>query len=309
MEKLRANHWRDTQGKLLKDGLKPRSVNHVQTVLGTLFKQAVSDGVVKANPFANVKRLPLGDDAFEDHVLTDAEIAAFEKACDGERLGTFLCFILDHGLRHGEARNLKRADVFLDAPEGAYFVIRESKSGAGRRRIPLTAAWVERLRQHYRTVDDERSIAEERAVDLAKKTGELRARWTDHGYVFPSETGTKLSEQNVNKIKQRVLRKAGLCDPCTACGATGAINKVRCAACKGRGVIVWPIRVHDLRHTFVTDLIANGADPKAVQALASRSDPSVTMKIYAKSRESRQQEALERIAQARSEQRKQAARE
>ena len=38
---------------------------------------------------------------------------------------------------------------------------------------------------------------------------------------------------------------------------------------------------HTLRHTFITNLILAGTDPKTAAALARHSDPSITLKVYA----------------------------
>lgn len=290
LEGLEPAHWRTTQAALRKDGLSPRSVNHVQSVLNNALNQAVKDRAIQFNPVALVDRLKLGRDRFEAHVLSDAEIAALLAACEPERLGIVYHFILDHGVRHGEARALRWADVDLDA---GTLAIRVSKSDAGRRSLPLTAAWVDRLRAHFSTQAEERSV--------------MKERWKEHGYVFPGETGAQLSEPHSTKVFHRILRRAGLCAPCLACKASGAIGAgkaaTKCAACSGHGSLTY-IRVHDLRHTAITDWIAEGADPKAAQALAGHSSADVTMEIYAKARGGKLRGAVEAVEEARERRRK-----
>lgn len=106
--------------------------------------------------------------------------------------------------------------------------------------------------------------AEERAI-----AGE---RWREHLLVFPSEVGTPLTESNVTRTFKRLLRKASL-DPA--------------------------IRIHDLRHTYITDLIASGVDPRTAQGIAGHSSPSVTMGIYAHYRDDEAGEAAERVEKRR----------
>ena len=42
------------------------------------------------------------------------------------------------------------------------------------------------------------------------------------------------------------------------------------------------VDLHSTRHTFATDLIMNGADPRTVQTLLGHKTLDMTMKIYAK---------------------------
>lgn len=258
IEDLEPEHWRATQPLLLRDGLSRRSVNHVQAVLHTALGRAVKDRAIAINPLGLVDRLPLGDDAFEARALVPQEINAFLDACEGERLGIMYRLILAYGLRHGEARALRWSDIQLDGGAPS-FSIRESKSRAGRRTLPLTAAWVADLRAHWQTQAEERIVAGD--------------AWREHGLTFPSEVGTMLGEGNSTRTFKRLLRKAGL-DP--------------------------SIRIHDLRHTAITDWIADGgADPKTAQGLAGHSSAATTMDLYAKSRQERARETIKRVERKR----------
>jgi integrase len=106
--------------------------------------------------------------------------------------------------------------------------------------------------------------ADERAV-----AGE---RWQEHLYVFPSEVGTQLTARAVQKIFKRILARAGL---------------------------DLAIRIHDLRHTYITDLISSGVDPRTAQGIAGHSSPSVTMGIYAHYRDDEAGEAAEKVEKRR----------
>jgi integrase len=176
----------------------------------------------------------------------------------------------------------------VDLEQGA-LSIRVSKSEAGRRTLPLTAAWIARLQAHWAIQAEERSV--------------MGLRWKEQGYVFPGETGAQLSEAHSTKVFHRILRRAGLCTPCLECQATGQVKGAKCAACAGHGSTT-EIRVHDLRHTAITDWIADGADPKAAQALAGHSSADVTMDIYAKARGGKLREAMERTEAAREKRKK-----
>ncbi|MBC8066015.1 MAG: site-specific integrase [Chlorobia bacterium] len=55
------------------------------------------------------------------------------------------------------------------------------------------------------------------------------------------------------------------------------------------------MRLHDLRGSFISLLIENGADIRTVQELARHSDPRTTMRVYARSRESVKTEAVQKL--------------
>lgn len=101
----------------------------------------------------------------------------------------------------------------------------------------------------------------------------LGERWKEHSLIFASEVGTPMGSRNIQRIFKRILRAAGL-------------DK--------------SIRLHDLRHTAITDWIASGgADPKTAQALAGHSDAHMTMRVYAKVRNERLRETIEAVEQQR----------
>lgn len=53
-----------------------------------------------------------------------------------------------------------------------------------------------------------------------------------------------------------------------------------------------PFHPHMLRHTFVTNLILAGADPKTAAELARHSDPSLTLQIYTEISQGRKEEVI-----------------
>jgi integrase len=69
--------------------------------------------------------------------------------------------------------------------------------------------------------------------------------------------GTPIAGRNLTRLFKRILRKAGL--PVT-------------------------IRLHDLRGTAITDWIAAGGDPKAVQAAAGHASVETTLTYYAQAK-------------------------
>lgn len=89
--------------------------------------------------------------------------------------------------------------------------------------------------------------AEQQAHRLA-----LGAAWRGHGLVFTSTTGTPLEPRNVSREWDRVRRQAGLPD----------------------------LRLHDLRHSCATILVALGIHPRVVMEMLRHSQIGITMNTY-----------------------------
>jgi integrase len=81
----------------------------------------------------------------------------------------------------------------------------------------------------------------------------LANRKVDSDYIFCTANGTPFSPRNIVRHFKRTLRKAGLPQH---------------------------FRIHDLRHTFVSLLLAQNVPPKDVQVIAGHADFSTTMNIY-----------------------------
>jgi hypothetical protein len=52
--------------------------------------------------------------------------------------------------------------------------------------------------------------------------------------------------------------------------------------CDSNGREIDHIDVHSLRRTFITDALANGADPKSVMEIVGHKTLDMTMRVYAK---------------------------
>lgn len=96
--------------------------------------------------------------------------------------------------------------------------------------------------------------------------------WKERGYIFPSEVGTKLLQSNVRRVFKQALRAAKL---------------------------PTRIRIHDLRHTAATNLIAAGNDIATVQYITGHKDSAVLLEIYSHHQEDRNREAIGKVEQRR----------
>jgi len=110
----------------------------------------------------------------------------------------------------------------------------------------------------------------------AEQQEERQARgvdWEEHGLIFPTANGRRVNESTCYYTYKRILKRAGLSTT---------------------------IRMHDLRHTAITDWIASGdADPRTAQALAGHTNPLITMRVYAKARSEKLRTVVETVERKR----------
>ena len=97
-------------------------------------------------------------------------------------------------------------------------------------------------------------------------------KWHEHGLLFPSHLGTRLMHQSL-----QVTFKAAL-------------------ACAG---LPHRIRIHDLRHTAATNLIAAGVDIATVQYILGHRTSAVLLEIYSHHHADRDRAAVEKVEEKR----------
>jgi integrase len=103
---------------------------------------------------------------------------------------------------------------------------------------------------------------------LDEERANIGPEWQEHGLVFPSEVGTPISPRNLQRHFKLLLVAAKL--PAT-------------------------IRIHDLRHSCATLLIAQGVHPRVVMEILGHSQISVTMNTYAHVLPETQREAAAKL--------------
>jgi integrase len=95
----------------------------------------------------------------------------------------------------------------------------------------------------------------------------LGAGWQDHDLVFPSERGTPLGARSLARQVDALFRRAEIPHR----------------------------RLHDLRHTAATLLLAAGVPIVDVSKLLGHSSPEVTARIYAHSFAANRRRAIEAV--------------
>jgi integrase len=267
---------RDTKGELAGKGLGLSTVRYVHTVLSAALAAAVSAGQLRANPAAKAHP-PTGKQVKaqqrEMHPWTTGQLAAFLGWSKEHSSYHVLWLVLAMtGMRRGEALGLRWRDVDLDAGtiavrRGARMIRYKGEPGEVHegptkghkaRVVDVDAATVAVLRGWRR----ERGTM---ALQLAR----------DDALVFGTiENGLRNPEHVSQTFKAAVAR---------------------CRRALGDGALPM-IRLHDLRHTHATLLLAAGKRVEVVSERLGHASPMITLTVYAHVRPGDQRDAAEVLA-------------
>jgi integrase len=250
------------------EGLSPRTVRYIHTILSSALGAAVKTRRLARNP-ADAASPPTAKQAKapEMHPWTAEQLAAFLGWADGRADNFALWHVLAYtGMRRGEALALRWREIDLEAAtvrirrsagmvrvagEGAEVVEGDTKSGKPRI-VDLDAGTVAVLRARKR----ERGAL---ALQLAR----------DDALVFGDLEGGHRNPEHVSRQFARDV---------TRCGA------------------VPPVRLHDLRHTHATLLLLDREPVHVVSQRLGHASPVVTMTVYAHVLPGSQREAADRFA-------------
>ena len=248
LQKLTPQHVQKLLNSKLASGLSARMVCHIRTTLVTALQVAVKFGTLPRNVASLVD--PPRTTKAEVKVLTVDQARTFLRSIEGDRHYALFATTLVLGLRLGEALGLTWGDIDLE--RGELTVRRalqridkeprlvEPKSAASRRRIVLPAVAVAALQHHRAQQEQDRAVA--------------GTAWKGNPWnlVFTSTRGTPLFHRNVHRRFCELVKLAGL--PA--------------------------MRPHDLRHSAVALLIAQGVHAKAIQELLGHSSVAFTLQVY-----------------------------
>jgi integrase len=246
LAKLAPQHVRAFIKQKLADGLSPRTVQLSLVILRRALGQAVKDGLVGRN-VAKLADPPRWKRP-EIKPWEPAEAARFLDAIRTERLEAAYLLALSLGLRRGEVLGLRWPDVDL---EGKTVTISQALARVGGK-----LEFIEpKSRQSRRTVPIHDGLVAALRNHRRRQFEERLAagsRWHDGGLVFTTGIGTPLEPRALNEDFERVVMAAGL----------------------------RRIRLHDLRHSCATFLLAQGVHPRVVMELLGHSQISLTMETY-----------------------------
>jgi integrase len=261
-------------GRKRAEGLSDETVAKIRRHMHAMFAFAQDAGLLTVNPAsAPRKRGQKRRRRARGTALSPAQIARFLKECS-PRWRSFFTVALDTGLRRGEMIGLQRRDVallerviYVRRSIGAYDDPEESdydedalrtKTEAGERLVPVLDGAQEALEAVLTAAVDKRDEAPVFATVECKRGRD--------GVMRP--TGRPLSPRMVTRVFRRYADRAGL--PKT-------------------------IRLHDLRHTAITNAISQGEDIMLVSAFAGHAKTSTTVDVYSHLLPKRAHEAARRM--------------
>jgi len=225
--------------------------DYIRLILGslqTLMSNAIEKGIIANNPVRGLSKLyrqaPVRHAEIEP--LSEEESLLFLKTAlqwEPEHYPLFLTSF-HTGLRSGEAIGLQWQDIDWN---GKFLSLR--------RQVVMAKVTTLKTKSSRRRVDLSDDLLKTLATLKKKRQEEALKRGSNEisEWVWANEKGQRIDIGNIkaNSFK-RVLRKAGLRD----------------------------IRYHDLRHTFASQLLCNGANILYVSQQLGHANPQVTMRIY-----------------------------
>ncbi len=254
MDEIRRSDIKSLIGELISKGLARSTVRNALSVLRGIFNQAIEDGVVESNPAANLGRFTRNakTGGVKGIALTTQEVEIFLEAAEDfcpEYQPLFLLAVRA-GLRRGELVALQWGDIEFgksDRDTNRFIVVQHNYV-----RREHTTTKSKKTRRVDMSRELRRVLIRLRELRLVEAKSQGRSDISGD-CVFPSPDGSILDPDNLyHRYFVPILANSG-------------IRK---------------IRLHDLRHTFGSLLIQNGASIVYVKDQMGHSSIQVTVDTY-----------------------------
>ncbi len=261
-------------GRKRAEGLSGETVGKIRRHVHAMFAFAQDAGMLSINP-ADTTRARGGKVARRRARGTQLSPMQIKRLLDecSPRWRAFFTVALDTGLRRGELIGLRWGDIDLlqrilyvrrsigayDQPDRAPHEQRlTTKTEAGQRLVPILDGAQQALEELYATAQD--------TGDHAPVFATVERKRGRDGNMRP--TGRPLNPRMVTRVFRRYGERAGLAHT---------------------------IRLHDLRHTAITNAIGQGEDILLISAFAGHAKTSTTVDIYGHLMPDRVREAARRM--------------
>ncbi|MBI4853561.1 MAG: site-specific integrase [Acidobacteria bacterium] len=253
--KLSPQHLQTLMQEKLSAGLSTRTVQYLRAILRRALNQAIKWGLVSRNVAGLVD--PPRSEKKEIKPWTLEQSKKFLEVCAGHRLEALFVLTLSLGLRRGEVLGLRWEEVDFQKKSlkvklglqriDGKLILGEVKTKKSARTLPLPDSLVSLLKSH-------------RAKQLEEKLA-IGSKWKESNLVFTTSIGTPIEPRNLKRSFDKILEDANKkLDEC---------HKLPHQ------------RIHDLRHTCATLLLAQGVPPRTIMEILGHSVISTTLDVYA----------------------------
>ena len=265
------------------------SVYHTTYMLyQMIFGSAVDNDIISVSPCKRIS--PKGGiPPKPKEALTDEQVRKLLEATKGHQSYVFVMIGLYSGLRREEILALKWDCVFLDE-DSPYLSVQRSwvtpgngkgiisdllKTDSARRNVPIPFLLVECLKEKKKNSKSDFVISNKEGNQLSYT--QYQRLWK----YIETRTAGKASYVRYDKSGNRTVHTFD-----RVLGETAAHN----------GNVVYSldfhVTPHQLRHTYITNLINASVDPKTVQYLAGHKNSKITMDVYAKVKYNRPEQLI-----------------
>jgi integrase len=188
-------------------GVKPLSAAYVSKItytLSALFSACVKNGILLQNPVVNATKPRIGEQdipAYLDNTQIPIFLEALNELDINSSIRVALTLMLMLGLRSGEARGLRWADVGFD--NGVVNI--EKNCGDTFNGLELTDLKTKRSRRKLPLSPVLRDILLEHRKQQFQYAGSLGSLWKENGVICPNATGGLMDKATPNKAIKRIL--------------------------------------------------------------------------------------------------------
>ena len=243
----------------------------------SIFRAAKESRIIDNNPTIYLTTKGGGVPQKDKAALTDEQVERLLDAVKGLPTYVFVMLGLYAGLRREEILALKWDSVYLDG-NFPYLTVRRAWHTENNRPVIL---------EELKTKAAERNIP--LPTCLAECLKETKENSTSE-YVVPNRDGNPLSYTQFKRLWQyvvtRTVKERSYYRYEDGKRVKHTVTPVLGEKAAHNGNVVYSldfeVTPHQLRHTYITNLIHSSVDPKTVQYLAGHESSKITMDIYAK---------------------------
>lgn len=270
-------------------GIKPRTLDGINTVIHSTFKMAVRDEIIRSNPaegvMAEIKKSDLWVKTRKCGLTVPEQRELVEFMKDSHQFKGWvpvITVLLGTGMRIGECLGLRWEDIDLDKRlisvnhnlvdyqdrdiRKQVRKIQTTKTRAGVRMIPM----IDEVYEAFITEFELQS-----AIGFCEEEIDGYS-----GFIFTTTDQKLMSRSAVNNAIHRIVRIHNE-------------EEEKKAKTEGREPILIPqFSAHQLRHTFCTRFCENETNLKVIQSIMGHSDITTTMDIYADATPEKKQEIM-----------------